>query len=1013
MQFPDDNQDQNQPNGTPVDVPPVTHPPSVPPIDTNHRYYNESGQANPIMPEQKQPPTEKASAPQEEPSSPDYKLWKTLHEGDLYDKGYDDFKKQFNNDWSVEKLWSSLKDSDLYDKNSEDFKSQFFQHLPTKPVQDANQFIGDYINSPKATKAINKITGDQRANEYYQQQQAAGNIKDNTNVNVPIRQQLLRIPALQAVDHDNFVDQATANPDMYRQVLDVAKKQNPQDAADIDASMYVADASRRPHSEAVVKYYADQIKDGTLEYDIKNQQLVRPVTGVSALFNGMKQHDDAMNSYEYLTSHNDDDIIKYLNSQEANDPDKPVMKGKGGLSSFLESTGSNLAPLTKMTGPAAALGALPIVGEGAVVAGAVGAALGAGAGAEDFHHTAYANTLMESYRKYTSRGIPDEQALQKAKEDANVAGLLAAGQGIALSAIPLATKELEYGKVSKLSSNNLNAFRDVGENVAKFISHTGKEVATQASMAGTLKTINNVQQGKETMGAVLDDAQAWAMFTAGLSMLKIPGALKGNDQIARKLGPGGRESLIDGYAKMPEPLIDAGLHKNVLAGNFTVEQAADLKREILSHAKENNGKPDLMAPVLSSADDFIHKYENGVLDHIPNNTPNAAMLKVAKENGIEAEEGKKLSVKEIYDGLKKKQEEGKVKTFVPAEPTDHVLQTPLEIKKEIDKENPQNETTNTTSSVEPENQVPEENKPGTTVGDMIGKPGIYKGMEGHFEQEGQGAIFIESDNNRIHELGNLNEIKNNPIEDHNIVKQESNVGVHENGNFTVHGKEYINPFESREDQSPLNAITYDKDGNVVNVRMKTPEGKRVTFRGDNAEDLAYQIHLKEISKSNEERSNFEQFINTDPTAKAKIADAGLPKTAEANPTVGNENVSGQKTEPITNKTQDNAIPKRSTEAVHVDETSGNSPEVGSRVSGSGSEEPTNAQGKQVESKNSGETKVAAEERANKIKEAQKIERIKDIGTRAAKVEDKSLIDEHTRIISNAKKLENITECLLK
>lgn len=173
-----------------------------------------------------------------------------------------------------------------------------------------------------------------------------------------------------------------------------------------------------------------------------------------------------------------------------------------------------------------------------------------------------------------------------------------------------------------------------------------------------------------------------------------------------------------------------------------------------------------------------------------------------------------------------------------------------------------------------------------SVGEMIGKPGIYNGEKGQFSQDGQTVIFKVDGKDKEYEIGNIDSVKDSSISELGIKHEESVVGIGEDGSFNIRGEKYTNPFEDR-GQNPLDAIAYDKDGNIVNVRMKTPDGERRTFKGGIAEDLAYQIHLKEINKNNEARTEFEQFINTDGEATKEMENGGLPATPKASPVENN------------------------------------------------------------------------------------------------------------------------------
>lgn len=190
----------------------------------------------------------------------------------------------------------------------------------------------------------------------------------------------------------------------------------------------------------------------------------------------------------------------------------------------------------------------------------------------------------------------------------------------------------------------------------------------------------------------------------------------------------------------------------------------------------------------------------------------------------------------------------------------------------------------TTGQVAPEDKI--------TVGDMIDKVGTYKGERGHFYQDGQTVVFKVEGKPKEYELGNVDELRNTPISDFDIQHEQSVITTDDEGNILVRGKKYVNNYSN-----PLAAINYDKDGNVISVTLDTPEGQKRTFRGNIGEDLAYQIHLKEISKDNETKQQFEQFINEDAEAKQTMDNAGLPEVAETKTTPTDEEVQREKIEP--------------------------------------------------------------------------------------------------------------------
>lgn len=199
------------------------------------------------------------------------------------------------------------------------------------------------------------------------------------------------------------------------------------------------------------------------------------------------------------------------------------------------------------------------------------------------------------------------------------------------------------------------------------------------------------------------------------------------------------------------------------------------------------------------------------------------------------------------------------------------------------KETEEKKTEEKTETITPEDNI--------TVGEMLDKKGTYKGQKGTFVQDGQSVVFKVDGGKREYELGNVKEVSGMSVKDFGIEQDQSVVSANEAGNITVRGKEYLNKYSD-----PLQAINYDKEGNVVSVNLDTADGQKRTFRGPVAEDIAYQIHLKQIS-DNHEQPALEDFINSDEPTRKEMEDAGLAASAEVPATDNPEAVQRTPIEP--------------------------------------------------------------------------------------------------------------------
>ena len=193
--------------------------------------------------------------------------------------------------------------------------------------------------------------------------------------------------------------------------------------------------------------------------------------------------------------------------------------------------------------------------------------------------------------------------------------------------------------------------------------------------------------------------------------------------------------------------------------------------------------------------------------------------------------------------------------------------------------------------IELENKAKEPIVTETTVGEVIDVPVMKDGKKGTIYQDGQTLVFKYAEGNREIELGNVDEIKDKGVSQFGLKQEERSVSFNDNNQLTVEGTPYVNNFSK-----PLEAINYDADGNILSVSLNTEDGKNRTFKGQIAEDIAYQLHLQEINKDNATTEEFINYINTNEEAQAEIDNAGVPETTTENTSEANAVVPTAKTE---------------------------------------------------------------------------------------------------------------------
>lgn len=168
-------------------------------------------------------------------------------------------------------------------------------------------------------------------------------------------------------------------------------------------------------------------------------------------------------------------------------------------------------------------------------------------------------------------------------------------------------------------------------------------------------------------------------------------------------------------------------------------------------------------------------------------------------------------------------------------------------------------------------------KDNVSVNEVIGLPVTYKGKPAIVELDGKTVVVKMSNNNREYEIGNIDEIGSIPSMNAGIEYHQSVVGISDNNNITVRGVEYKNSYSNQEA-----AINYNSKGDVVSVNLETVNGQKRTFRGQVAEEIAYQIKLQKIYVNNESTAELEQLVDNEISKQESAAEAKQTTTEKEN-----------------------------------------------------------------------------------------------------------------------------------
>lgn len=483
---------------------------------------------------------------------------------------------------------------------------------------------------------------------------------------------------------------------------------------------------------------------------------------------------------------------------------------------------------------------------------------------EDMAKSSSVDNEQKVYKDLVRQGVTSDEALNKAKI---AGGIGAVGGGIGAIAMGGAFQNL------KSAATNVNVQPFINS-----LKHLAGESVTQGGYAAGGSLITDL--GAKAAGHrisyedILNNAWTQGKDMAALSFLpgaSIEGIRRG---LETKHGAAAVQALgiVSGAVKVPKPII--------AQAKQVVSQLPQADVKAAYETAEKNGiLPKGSTDKIMSGLDNFNKTEL----QIPEGTSDEvkASLKGLQEKINELELSKSKLDKAYHpymDSEIQKLRDKATKILSSGDVFSHETD---------DLGNPIN------------NPKSHENQKDITIGDMLDKRGTYNEESGQFYQDGQTIIFKPDESNKIYEIGNVNEMSDIPASKLGIKQEESLVGINDNGNVTVRGKEYVNNYSD-----PLQAINRDKEGNIVSVSLETPTGQKRTFNGNIAEDLAYQINLIKNAKPAEvenievktpvsEINQNNPIVETEEPKKEQVVNIEIPK------------IEVNKNEPITIKEEPN------------------------------------------------------------------------------------------------------------
>ncbi len=466
--------------------------------------------------------------------------------------------------------------------------------------------------------------------------------------------------------------------------------------------------------------------------------------------------------------------------------------------------------------------------------------------------------ILRRFQIFKSQGLSDEEAMDKADQGKWVGGLTGLATAAAFSG---------EGVNKALSPESKTVIGNAMEHVIKPSLKVGA-ITGLATAAGQEE--GNLEGVKTSQQDIFNNSMK-SLEENGTSALALTGLMHYAPKVLSS-------AFKYALTKDENPNdVQATLQANEDKGNIPQGTTEKTMQDLHEYADALKETPDGLNPQSEASYAGLVVAKNNLKKEMLSKDENAAIINQPKIDAINGQLQKIIATNKPY--------EAEVDEVTGQNLADQLKQAN---EKENEVPNTQAQTSTANGEVNKNIQPTEEIK----IGEMIDKPITYNGERATLYQDGQTVVAKIEGKNKEFELGNIDEIKNHPISDYGIEHETSVVKVSDEGNINVRGEDFVNNFSD-----PLQAINKDKDGNIVSVNLENKDGQKRTFRGNIAEDIAYQIHLKEINKDNETRNDFEQHLETNAEAKQQT-DGEIPETATQEPIKNNEPISREKAKPI-------------------------------------------------------------------------------------------------------------------
>lgn len=339
-------------------------------------------------------------------------------------------------------------------------------------------------------------------------------------------------------------------------------------------------ASQDPDGEqraAKIEDNAKRIKKGEYNYDPVSKRLTKPQGFVNSVFQGRKDLNESFDFYDLLKNGTDKQVLEYLNKSIAGDADEPEHVPENGFAGVGRMIGGQ--PVKGLiAGGIASLGVTAVGNPEA--AGAAFNVANAGVSGVDMYKIGKANAVKANYAQFKQQGLPDWEALEKAKSLAEDQANTDAAMAVAMN---LAAAKIGF-KPSPAALGALKA--SLGTSLLKMGEETGKkalEGVGVGAIGGVGQIVKNLQAQHaglpvDTFSGFKEQVDTGVLLTLGMhTIAKVAGGLR----------PDNLRKLTQALSKFPPEQVEQNIKDQLEAGQIT-PQEADKARETMKTAFDLN-----------------------------------------------------------------------------------------------------------------------------------------------------------------------------------------------------------------------------------------------------------------------------------------------------------------------------------------------------------------------------------------------------------------------------------------